>query len=476
MKFCEFVLAVTHAHKDWCGSDAALLVKDGVVTYIGQQSGLYTYDTPVVNMLQNLGLGKVSESYLYCSYKPSEMDIGMACMRSVSQIFFVEGGIVKSLTLNDETGPALAAVAGHGQFALTKRTDLNAAIENPGGATRWSNTSWVANWYNWLDGNARFLLEATVTFLKSYRLNSTKAYKSRPAENITTLQGVLKHGLTGLTQPSPIVGPARDKFFMLGALALVGRSLSTTKGREGTAPGGHNIGALLVNSNNQTIAWGINMMKLNGTFHAETAMVLAYLRRNNRTTLPDGCRLYSSLKPCHMCSGFIATVAKKITVLVGQQDPKISNSALAMGRGTEVTETPVANSPDIRSALNRSQWNLGDVLEDLIARSGQSAVPFLYSDAAAKFFTELRTRPDTMQKVVKELCHPAPLTIVPARVPASSNRLHLDLAGVTQPRTPILLNSYRGGSTPAPNFGALQRQGGPGHSRQPTPLHTRIRS
>jgi tRNA(Arg) A34 adenosine deaminase TadA len=349
MTFCEFVLAVTHAHKDWCGSETALLVKDGVVTYIGQQSGLYTYDTPVVNMLQNLGLGKVSESFLYCSYKPSEMDIGMACMRSVSQIFFVDGGIVKSLMLSDETGPAPAAIAGYAQYALTKRTDLNAAIENPGGATRWSNTNWVKNWYNWLDGNARFLLGTTVRFLKSYRDNSTQAYKSRPVENIAALQEVLRHGLTGLTQPSPIVGPARDKFFMLAALALVGRSLSTTKGREGTAPGGHNIGALLVNSNNQIIAWGINMMKLNGTFHAETAMVLAYLRRNNRTTLPDGCRLYSSLQPCHMCSGFIATVAKKSRSWSGRKTPR-SPTALWRWAGERKFQKLLLPTPPISAA------------------------------------------------------------------------------------------------------------------------------
>lgn len=438
MNWQEYVLAIAYSHKNWAKADAAFLVDQGVVYEIGEQSSAYTYDTPVVNILQNLGVGAVRGKWLYCTYKPSEMDLGMACMRQVSGVTYASGGSVYAVSLSDESGPGAPAAPRAAAFDVTKRPNLNPTRENPGGASRWSNLSWVDGWFKWLEGNNKFIGDSAWKFFDSYLKRIKKPmWDGRPTAQIEKLESILGEGLTDMKDVIGLNADIRDRFFMVAALALVGRSLSSQAGKDpvrgGSAPGGHNVGGILLNSSNKVIAWGINMMSLNGTFHAETGMVLAYLRRNKTSTLPDDCRLYTTLQPCHMCSGFIATVAKNITVVIGQKDPKISNSALAMGRGDNVKEVSFAHALPQRRTLPQVNWNLGDVLEDLIAKSGSNAIPFLYSRQAAKVFEGMRNRPDVMDKVVKELCHPAPLTITSrTQAPGLSVR-GLDLAGSPSP-------------------------------------------
>lgn len=466
MTWKEFVLAVACAHKLWRNVDTAFVVDGGVVQHIGEQSATYTYDTPVVNILQNLGVSAVQKKWLYCTYKLSEMDLGMACMRKVAGVTYLDAGAVRDVMLSDETGPSAPKEPGGSAFDVTTWPDRNKDKENPGGATRWSNTSWATNWYKWLDKNPKFVSKDAFTLLESYAGKAAKALTARPAEDIKTLQSILSLGLDGMADAPALQGPVRDRFFMLAALALVGRSLSTQASggavRGGDAPGGHNIGGILLNSSNKIIAWGINMMTLNGTFHAETGMILAYLRRHNTNTLPENCRLFTTLQPCHMCSGFIATVAKNITVVIGQQDPKISNSALAKGRGDNVSEIGFAHPLPDRRDMPKVQWNLGDVLEDLISRSGQNAVPFLYSPQAMKIFKELRGRPDMVDKVVKELSKPAPLAMTPKHPLATdSPGRGLDLAGHSLASTPVTLDALRGGGKAAvQGVQAMQKLGG----------------
>jgi deoxycytidylate deaminase len=74
-------------------------------------------------------------------------------------------------------------------------------------------------------------------------------------------------------------------------------------------PYGNNIGGILVDSqSNRIIGWGLNMKHLNKCYHGETLLILHYLSTKNVDRLPDGSLFYTSLEPCHMCSGFITTV------------------------------------------------------------------------------------------------------------------------------------------------------------------------
>lgn len=178
-------------------------------------------------------------------------------------------------------------------------------------------------------------------------------FSRRPTADIEKLERLVSQGLDTVdcTPLGALTQEWRDNILMMSTFALVGcswasegsyvpklrRKAPTT--RTTSLESGHNIGALMVDSANKIIGWSLNVSVLNGTFHAETAMVLAYLRRKNVSRLPDGCRIFGTLKPCHMCAGFIATVARNVTFIYGQNDPKITHSALDDKRGTGITQT-----------------------------------------------------------------------------------------------------------------------------------------
>jgi len=86
-------------------------------------------------------------------------------------------------------------------------------------------------------------------------------------------------------------------------------------------PFGNNIGGVLVDGGtNRIIGWGLNMKHLNKCYHGETLMLLHYLKVNRTNTIPANSILYTSLEPCHMCSGFITSVGQNIRVVSGQPD------------------------------------------------------------------------------------------------------------------------------------------------------------
>ncbi len=71
------------------------------------------------------------------------------------------------------------------------------------------------------------------------------------------------------------------------------------------------VASLLVSSDNQLLAWGVNTNSRNKTLHAEVNMVQSYLMRTGRK-IPTGARIYTTLKPCKMCAGMIWTQAEDV--------------------------------------------------------------------------------------------------------------------------------------------------------------------
>lgn len=64
------------------------------------------------------------------------------------------------------------------------------------------------------------------------------------------------------------------------------------------------IAAILVNAQNEIIEWGLNSNSKNKTLHAEVNLIQNYYRRTGRK-IPAGVKIYSTHKPCRMCSGMI---------------------------------------------------------------------------------------------------------------------------------------------------------------------------
>jgi tRNA(Arg) A34 adenosine deaminase TadA len=78
------------------------------------------------------------------------------------------------------------------------------------------------------------------------------------------------------------------------------------------------IFGVLVGQDNVILAWGLNMKNVNPTFHAEAMMIQYWLTRNpNATSLPAGCRIYTSLECYNMCAGHIVTLGCDIQVYYG---------------------------------------------------------------------------------------------------------------------------------------------------------------
>jgi tRNA(Arg) A34 adenosine deaminase TadA len=89
---------------------------------------------------------------------------------------------------------------------------------------------------------------------------------------------------------------------------------------------GYNIGALLVNEQNEPVFHGLNCINStnNATQHGEVRSIIAYLDHTKRFNL-SGFTIYTTLEPCVMCAGMITMTAFKRAVY-GQHDVEYSRA------------------------------------------------------------------------------------------------------------------------------------------------------
>ena len=229
----------------------------------------------------------------------------------------------------------------------------------------WSADRWATDWYDAWEKNQGAVTDRSNAVLNSY----VKATTGNNPKTRAQTPAVFSTALPAVAPTSTRHVELIDKLFMAIAQALVAVTLNTDTGQR--TPGGidgHNIGGLLVDRTNKIVGWGVNTVKLNATFHAETAMVQAYLQRNNVNELPEGCRVYATLEPCYMCAGFIATVIRPGGVEQGQVEEgraagadaftmgaaaiKASYRELRIAVGTLIAERPPHRS--VRADLSGS--------------------------------------------------------------------------------------------------------------------------
>ncbi len=89
---------------------------------------------------------------------------------------------------------------------------------------------------------------------------------------------------------------------------------------------GYNIGALLVNPQNEPVCHGLNCINSteNATQHGEVRAIISYLDKKRCFNL-EGFTIYTSLEPCIMCAGMI-TMASVGRVVYGQHDVEYSKA------------------------------------------------------------------------------------------------------------------------------------------------------
>ena len=137
-----------------------------------------------------------------------------------------------------------------------------------------------------------------------------------------------KPGLNSLFDSTLSLSESKSRrIYMLGTFCLLKKAglIYRTKNM------GHNIGAMLVSKQGQVLSWGVNT----GEFrHAEVNTIINYFRLNPReTNLPVDSVLFSTLKPCLMCSTLIKEAWRggKTRVWYGMMDEGGSGSSPLLG-------------------------------------------------------------------------------------------------------------------------------------------------
>jgi tRNA(adenine34) deaminase len=173
----------------------------------------------------------------------------------------------------------------------------------------------------------------------------------------------------------------RDEIYSLLAYAVVLKDWQVG----GPNQRGHNIGAVLVDSQGKLVYWARNCNHItkNGTQHAEVRLMLGYLSEVQTYSL-KGHTVYTSLEPCAQCSGMMVLQSIQRTVY-GQTDPSFGKAmerldldSSALTNGFKPYPRPVES--------HKSKAAICAELDDAYAKAGGSITDFLLSPKAKSIF------------------------------------------------------------------------------------------
>jgi tRNA(Arg) A34 adenosine deaminase TadA len=170
----------------------------------------------------------------------------------------------------------------------------------------------------------------------------------------------------------------RDEIFSLAVLDMVYRDWQANpNGR------GHNIGSILVGSDNRPVFWARNSVTVTGnaTQHGEVRLIQAFLGCSGIGKYMSGYTIYTTLEPCAMCTGMIAMTQLDRVVYV-QADPEFGH-ALA---GLEHVHFPRLFKQGTPGRLAQKQALEAGWARYRSAHPGSAITDYLYSDGARAIY------------------------------------------------------------------------------------------
>lgn len=356
------------------------------VVGIGVHTGDGGYQTAIVNVVQNLNMN-LDECYVVATYQPTPMCEGMCKGRVLKGMTFIAGGRIGVPTDNPAIGSSTLKIAKADSSPLETAPALSGALA----------------WFNGLDPrNLTDVAGNAVASLRRVLNDATAIYSTRYMPDKV-------RDLYTLTPTAPAVllpADEEEQIYMQLAYALVGQSwteLTTwTPGRNADQEmGGTNIGAVTVYQG-KIIAWGLNSLAQNKTYHAETVMLGAYLAKNNASAMPSGCHIYTTLQPCRMCAGFIVRACPNARVYYGLRDQQLS-TVLTAGATNGCKETAVTKFRSMKDQQSRLDSLGGTQTPQFLAQRSESNTFVQYGQAILNQRSDAIQQKDALEKELEKL-------------------------------------------------------------------------
>ncbi|WP_331124928.1 nucleoside deaminase [Longimicrobium sp.] len=381
-------------------------------------SGHREYESAMTSLLQRRA-GQLQGSVVYLTQEPSKMDLGMAWREGLYGVVYLKGENLKAVKVDNASASANFPELDVSQVDNWKCPHMwhgkNEFFSLPPALQSYLSHD-VSQWYSNTCKDSRDHTEWWRKMLFEYQ--SCPVQQGRPS---TLNLAVRADVLAGQRAHPGLPGRTADTIYMALAYALVGRvwcdrNLVFEPRTEAGIGRGHNVGALLVSPKNRILAWGVNLSTTlnNATYHAETVMIQNYLERTGNKALPEDSKIYTTLQPCYMCAGFIATVGKTVKVVYGQVD--------AVGGG------PLQAVQSTSQYLRNVNYDTGTELKtrldaDLKAGRVKGVIDFLYTAKAREVLNQAEKRPATLQKILTHLSESPP-----SYADLPKHLQHLDLA------------------------------------------------
>jgi len=298
----ELMLAVAHIIRKDLGVDHVAILVDYTcnVLGIGTHSGDGGCQTAIANLVhaQNSAYARTR---VYATYRPKNLCIGIAYTAGIKNVYYYHDRIYQWFTPNGPKG--------------ADQTDDSTQASGPFSS----------------------ILEAVIhnTKNKAVTLKDLKLPVYKKLTEASWVQAA-RYGPRELPQhigdafaqvpksPVEVSVELKHDLFMACAFAIVGRTIERKEDFKG-----HNIGAIMTDGS-KIIAWGLNFHDENLALHAETSMILGYLTRERRETLPKPCYIYTTLEPCQMCSSLITDMGSEVQVFFGMTDPTLNDTTLRL--------------------------------------------------------------------------------------------------------------------------------------------------
>jgi tRNA(Arg) A34 adenosine deaminase TadA len=356
----EKVLLFTHALAARAGKTVAVWFDGTAIQKVAVNSctGTHHARTALVNLIRNGNIGR--GGFICLSSPPGEIDRGIFQMNPCRKgLYWVAGSTVHC---------AKAPNFGWTDATVAASTELGTWLAK----TATNRTTDATNW-----------CKRNTTGSSSVQFSVLPAATSVSVDSMfgNLIQHATPPRLVAVPEGTPLSGYTPNELTdaILLALAYAIVRVGWSQGREnddegelvsdGGEFGGHNIGCVIVDGDGAIIGWGLSMNAVGVTIHGEINALLNY-QRDHAGALPASTRFYTTLKPCHMCAGTIVTAGSNVTVLVGQDDANIKNSALD------------------RRINGCSETNLGDAVgrELLRIQGDQSTTGSLTTEEAKELF------------------------------------------------------------------------------------------